>query len=584
MPLARRVTTIVLALSLSGAVVPMSAVANEQESAASAGALADRYIVQTVSPAASRALAHLAGISPDRISNVYASALTGFAAKLDRSQLALLEAQPSVVSVTPDAPTRAAAVQPTPPWGLDRIDQRETAGDGEYAYDTSGEGVTVFVADTGARFSHEQFGGRATSGHDFVDADEDASDCNGHGTHVSGTIAGSTFGVAKAASIVSLRVWDCDGSGWMSDMIAALDWAVAHKPAGPAVVNMSGGGGVSDPMDAAVARTVQAGIPVVVAAGNDSRDACLTSPARAPEAITVGATDSADTRAPFSNFGSCVDVFAPGVGILSAIHFADASTSTLSGTSMAAPHVTGIVARYLGATPSATAQAAAAVVGAATRDTVVNSNGSPNLLAYVEPPASLPGAPTAVWARKRDGAASATLFWSPPASTDGSPITGYLVSRDGTDSSGTGAWSTIVPATTRSQTFTKLVPGSMYTLTVKAMTASGTGPGASATGRTSALPGAPVIGDAGSGVTTDTSVSITANWEPPVDGGIVRRYTVTAVSQSTGAAKTVTVRPTTLSTPVIGLASGDTYRVHVVATNGSGTGAVSAPSNVVTAH
>ena len=196
---------------------------------------------------------------------------------------------------------------------MDRIDQRGRPGDLAYQFDTTGAGVTVFVIDTGIRLTHTEFGRRAVSGYDFVDRDADASDCYGHGTHVSGTIGGSTFGVAKAVTLVSLRVWDCNGSGTFSNMIAAMDWAVAHKPPGPSVINISGRGGAYQPMDDAVARTIAAGIPVVVAAGNDNDDACKYSPARAPGAITVGATDSSDNRASFSNYGTCEDMFAPGV-------------------------------------------------------------------------------------------------------------------------------------------------------------------------------------------------------------------------------------------------------------------------------
>jgi subtilisin family serine protease len=322
------------------------------------------------------------------VRRVYRHVLNGFAAELPAAAVAALRRDPQVLSVTADVPVHATTTQPNPPWGLDRIDQR-TGMDGSYSYDTTGAGVTVFLVDSGVRLTHTQFGGRAISGYDFVDDDTNASDCNGHGTHVAGTLGGSTYGVAKGVRIVSLRVFDCSGNGFTSDVIAAFDWAVGHKT-GPSVINYSGGGAANSATDDAVARTTAAGIPTVVAAGNESNDACTRSPARAPAAITVAASDTTDVAAFFSNYGSCVDLFAPGVGVLSSWSSSDTATRYLDGTSMATPHVTGAVARYLQLNPTATAgQVAAAIAGSASRDAVVDPLTSNNDLLFVAPPAAL---------------------------------------------------------------------------------------------------------------------------------------------------------------------------------------------------
>ena len=278
------------------------------------------------------------------------------------------------------------AVQTDPTWGLDRIDQR--AGyDGTYSYDTTGAGVTVYVIDSGIRLDHDQFAGRARSGWDWVDGDANASDCDGHGTHVAGTIGGRTYGVAKGVHLVSLRVFDCVGNGWGSDVIAAFDHVAVNRT-GPAVVNYSGGGPANSAMDAAAARTVASGVPLVAAAGNESTDACTRSPGRTASAITVAASSRSDTRAAFSNYGSCVDLFAPGVGVLSSYVSSATDTEVLDGTSMATPHVTGAVARYLQTDPTAPpSTVAAALASAATPGVVIDGRSPRNDLLHVAPPA-----------------------------------------------------------------------------------------------------------------------------------------------------------------------------------------------------
>jgi subtilisin family serine protease len=317
-----------------------------------------------------------------RVRHDYSATVRGFQADLTATEASHLAADASVELVEQDAKVSLSATQANATWGLDRIDQRTTPLSKTYA-SGSAASVTAYVLDTGIRTSHREFGGRARSGWDFIDDDAVADDCNGHGTHVAATVGGRTYGVAKDVKLVGVRVLDCGGNGSYSAIIAGVDW-VTKNAVKPAVANMSIGGPVSAALNTAVTRSIAAGVTYAVAAGNDNRNACHQSPAATPNAITVGATDSTDTRASFSNFGTCVDIFAPGVRITSASYRGDTATASMSGTSMASPHVAGAAALVLGANPTWTpAQVRDSLVAHATAGTVQSAGtGSPNTLLF----------------------------------------------------------------------------------------------------------------------------------------------------------------------------------------------------------
>jgi len=300
------------------------------------------------------------------VTNVYAHAINGFSARMSDNQAVALADDPAVAYVEEDSVMFATVNQSNPPWGLDRIDQRNLPRNQTYSYTTTGSGVNAYIIDTGIRRTHTQFGGRAVIGFDAIRDGQNTNDCNGHGTHVAGTVGGSTYGVAKAVRLFAVRVLSCSGSGSTSGVIAGVDWVTANHIS-PSVANMSLGGGVSTALDTAVRNSIASGVTYAIAAGNANQNAANSSPARVAEAITVGASTINDGRASFSNFGSVVDIFAPGVGILSAWRTSDTATATLSGTSMATPHVAGVAARYLQSNPGASAATVRnAIVNAAT--------------------------------------------------------------------------------------------------------------------------------------------------------------------------------------------------------------------------
>jgi subtilisin family serine protease len=425
-----------------------------------ANPVADEYIVTLNTPpgASAAAAAALTAKHGGRVERTYSSALNGYAAHMNANQAATLSQDPNVASVEQDGYVSIDATQsPTPSWGLDRVDQRDLPLDNSYTSPNAGANVTAYIIDTGIRVTHTDFGGRAAIGTDTVGDGQNGNDCNGHGTHVAGTVGGATYGLAKSVSLVAVRVLNCSGSGSWSGVIAGIDWVTAHHAAN-AVANMSLGGGSNSSVDAAVNNSVANGVTYAIAAGNSNADACTFSPAEATSAITVGATNSDDSRASYSNYGTCVDLFAPGSSITSDYGSGDTATATMSGTSMATPHVTGSAALYLsdhlGSSP---ATVTAGLVAAATPNKVTNpGSGSPNLLDYVgtgsgggggttpPPPATVPGAPVlnGTSAKKM-----AKLSWTVP-SNGGSAITSYRVYKS---SSSSGPWS--LRATTSGTSF-----------------------------------------------------------------------------------------------------------------------------------
>jgi len=308
----------------------------------------------------------------------YNNAISGFAAKMSEKQMRTMLADPRIQAIEPNQVMTAYATQNGATWGLDRIDQADLPLDSTYTYTNDGTGVNAYVIDTGILVSHGDFNGRAVNGFDFVDNDSVAQDCNGHGTHVAGTVGSSTYGVAKNVTLHAVRVLDCAGSGTTAGVIAGVDW-VAANAVHPAVANMSLGGGSSTTLDNSVQNAINSGITFAVAAGNSNSDACVGSPNRVGDALTVASSTSTDARSSFSSWGTCIDLFAPGSSITST--WSNGGTNTISGTSMASPHVAGVAALYLQANPTATPAAVnAAVTGNAVSGRISGANGSPNLL------------------------------------------------------------------------------------------------------------------------------------------------------------------------------------------------------------
>lgn len=313
---------------------------------------------------------------------IYKHAIKGFAIKVPEAQIRKILSDPNVAYIEEDQLVSISVTQTNATWGLDRVDQRYLPLDKNYNYNYTGTGVDVYIFDTGIRYDHTEFEGRAVFGFDAFGSD--GSDKNGHGTHVAGTVGGKTYGIAKKVKLYSVRVLDASGSGTISGIIAGIDWVISHHTTNPAVANMSLGGGASTSLDDAVKRGISDGITFVVAAGNLYANACNYSPARVPEAITVGATASNDAFATYSNYGSCVDILAPGTNITSAWRTTKTATKTISGTSMASPHVAGAAALYLQANPNASPSTVAnALISNATANVITGvPTGTPNKLLY----------------------------------------------------------------------------------------------------------------------------------------------------------------------------------------------------------
>ena len=341
-------------------------------------------------PTVASVAADLARVHGAVVERVFEHALRGFSARMTAARAAALAADPRLDYVEEDGTVRLVATEVDATWGIDRIDQRALPLDMTYSYANTGSGVTAYIIDTGIRFSHSEFGGRAVTGFDAVKDDGSAEDCNGHGTHVAGTVGGATYGVAKQVSLVAVRVLNCLGVGSNANVIAGIEWVTAHHVS-PAVANMSlGSTSTSDALDSAVRNSIISGVSYVLAAGNGNllgfpKDACTTSPARVVEAMTVSATNKNDKKPFWANYGDCVDWFAPGVGITSAWKSSDTATNTLTGTSMAAPHTTGVAALYLEANPAATpAEVQDALYAKATKGIVDGSRTGNNHLLFTD--------------------------------------------------------------------------------------------------------------------------------------------------------------------------------------------------------
>lgn len=397
LPRRRFVVVGVSTLAMLAAVAAPAAAAPPEGTIRNAGgadAVAGSYIVVFKDSAVSRAAvgskaSGLIGKHGGKVARTYTAALRGFEISTNAKTAARIAADPSVAYVEQSQTIRISGTQANPPsWGLDRIDQRNLPLNNSYTYPNTATNVNAYVIDTGIRFSHNDFGGRAVSGFDAIDGGS-ADDCHGHGTHVAGTVGGSSYGVAKAARLYGVRVLNCSGSGSTAQVVAGIDWVTANAVR-PAVANMSLGGGADSSIDTAVSNSINAGITYAVAAGNGNslgvrQNACNYSPARVPSAVTVGATSNTDAAASFSNYGTCVDILAPGVGITSAWYNSNTATNTISGTSMASPHTAGVAALVLSANPTwSPQQVRDYLVSNSTPNVISNvGTGTPNQLLYV---------------------------------------------------------------------------------------------------------------------------------------------------------------------------------------------------------
>ena len=540
--------------------------------------VADQYIVTLKNDVAPRVFATAEAATGSQILSVYTAAMNGFAAMLNASALERLAKDPNVESIEQDRIVVLQGDQVDPPWGLDRVDQRSGTRNSRYSYTNTGTGVTAYVIDTGVMASHIDFGGRVGAGYTVYDDGRGTTDCNGHGTHVAGTIGGSTYGIAKAVSLIPVRVLSCSGSGSISGVIAGINWAISDHASGtPAVANMSLGGLYSASLNSAVANATEDGIVFAVAAGNNNRLACSYSPASEPTAITVGAIGGSDDRASFTNYGSCVDLFAPGVSIMSATIASSSASRMLSGTSMASPHVAGAAALLLQSDPTATpAQIAALIVNSATPDAITGlAAGSPNLVlytgaAFVSPNPVAPSVPTLLTAV--GGVTQASLAWNAPTQSGGADVTDYVVEYSSNSGS---TWTVFADgvSTSTAATVTGLVNGTTYQFRVKAVSSGGTSEASSTVTAIVGVPSAPTSLSA-----TPLGLSVRLSWTAPTqNGGSAITDYVAQFSADSGATWSTFSDSisTSTTTTVTGLTNGLTYQLRVSAVNSVGTSAYS---------
>ena len=410
----------------------------------------------------------------------YQHVLPGFVVRANAKQLERLLFDLRVDYVEQDGVVTASATQTGATWGIDRVDQRNLPLNSSYIYDTTASNVHAYIVDTGVLGSHTEFSGRMSNGYTAISDANGTNDCNGHGTHVAGTVGGTTYGVAKQARIHPVRVLGCDGSGTNSGVIAGMDWVTANHVK-PAVANMSLGGGASTATDDAVQRMYAAGVTVVVAAGNDNANACNYSPARAANAITVGSTTNTDARSSFSNFGTCLDIFGPGSNITSSWYTSSTATNTISGTSMASPHVAGVAALWLANNPAATpAQVATALINNSTLGKVTSpGTGSANRLLHslfgaTPPPGNV--APTANFSFTTSGLTA--TFTDSSTDSDGSIASRSWNFGDGTTSTATSPSKAYAAAGTYTVTLTVTDNGGLSNTKTSSVTVATSGGGA----------------------------------------------------------------------------------------------------------
>lgn len=375
------------------------------------------------------------GLDPQGVTvqHLYTQALSGFAGKLSAQNLAALRADPRVKYIEQDGIMRMTATQSGATWGLDRIDQRNLPLDGNYVYNSTASGVKAYIIDTGINTAHADFGGRAVWGTNTT-GDGNNSDCQGHGTHVAGTVGSNTWGVAKGVQLVAVKVLGCDGSGTNSGVIAGVNWAVTNKGSAAAVANMSLGGGFSQAVNDAVNSAAGKNLIMAVAAGNENQNACNVSPASAASAITVGSTTNTDARSSFSNYGSCLDLFAPGSNITSTWIGSTSATNTISGTSMATPHVAGAVALLIAAGSTSNSAATGALLNSATTGKVTGAQtGSPNRLLYTGTGTTTAPAPGTTYSGSVSSRASSYQPGTGGFSYAGGTLKGTLSAASGTD-------------------------------------------------------------------------------------------------------------------------------------------------------